>query len=112
MTSLRSLVEEANIGMILVSHLKRPEGRGHEEGQTTSLAHLRGSHSIGQLSDGVIGCERNLQDEENSNVTKLRVLKNRFSGETGLACDVAFNPHSGRIHEITSLTPQSNNEPF
>lgn len=112
MTSLRSLVEEANIGMILVSHLKRPEGRGHEEGQTTSLAHLRGSHSIGQLSDGVIGCERNLQDEENSNVTKLRVLKNRFSGETGLACDVVFNPHSGRIHEITSLTPQNNNDPF
>lgn len=112
MTHLRSLVEETNIGMILVSHLKRPEGRGHEEGQSTSLSHLRGSASIAQLSDGVIGCERNLQDEEQSNVTKLRVLKNRFSGETGLACDVAFNPHSGRIHEITSLTPQSNNEQF
>ena len=112
MTHLRSLVEETNIGMILVSHLKRPEGRGHEEGQATSLAHLRGSASIAQLSDGVIGCERNLQDEENSNVTKLRVLKNRFSGETGVACDLTFNPHSGRIHEITSLTTQSNNDRF
>lgn len=112
MTSLRSLVEETGIGMVLVSHLKRPEGRGHEEGAATSLAHLRGSASIAQLSDGVIGCERNLQDEDASNVTKLRVLKNRFSGETGLACDVVFNPNTGRIHEITSLTPQSNNEPF
>lgn len=113
MTHLRSLVEEANIGMILVSHLKRPEGRGHEEGQTTSLAHLRGSASIAQLSDGVIGCERNLQDEDASNVTKLRVLKNRFSGETGVACDVSFNPHTGRITEITQqLTPINHETPF
>lgn len=104
MTSLRSLVEETKIGMILVSHLKRPEGRGHEEGQSTSLAHLRGSASIAQLSDGVIGCERNLQDEDSSNVTKLRVLKNRFSGETGVACDLAFNPFTGRIQE-SALTP-------
>jgi twinkle protein len=31
MTKLRSLVEETQVGMLLVSHLKRPEGRGFEE---------------------------------------------------------------------------------
>ena len=51
MTKLRSLVQETNVGLLLVSHLKRPEGRGHEEGTATSLAHLRGSASIAQLSD-------------------------------------------------------------
>ena len=113
MTSLRSLVEETKIGMVLVSHLKRPEGRGHEEGQSTSLAHLRGSASIAQLSDGVVGCERNLQDEETSNITKIRVLKNRFSGETGIACDLGFNPFTGRISETTPPLTISNNEtPF
>ena len=59
MTNLRSLVEELNIGLILVSHLKRPDGnKGHEEGVSTSLSQLRGSHAIAQLSDICVGIER------------------------------------------------------
>ena len=86
MTKLRSITEELNIGMIVVSHLRRPSGdKGHEEGVMTSLSQLRGSAAIGQLSDIVIGLERNQQDEESSNITTLRVLKNRWSGETGIA---------------------------
>ncbi len=30
-TKLRQVVEQTGIGLVLVSHLKRPEGRGHEE---------------------------------------------------------------------------------
>ena len=67
MTKLRALVEETKLGLILVSHLKRPEGKGHEEGATTSLAQLRGSAGIAQLSDMVIGLERNQQDTDNKN---------------------------------------------
>ena len=99
MTHLRTLVEETGIGMILVSHLKRPEGnKGHEEGQTTSLSQLRGSHAIAQLSDIVIGLERNQQGEE-SNTTTVRVLKNRFSGDTGLAGELFYNRETGRLTE-------------
>lgn len=100
MTMLRTLVEEVGIGLILVSHLKRPEGnRGHEEGATTSLSQLRGSHAIAQLSDLVIGLERNQQDVENANTTIVRVLKNRFSGDTGIACELYFNKETGRLSE-------------
>jgi twinkle protein len=99
MTYLRTLVEEVGVGLILVSHLKRPEGnKGHEEGATTSLSQLRGSHAIAQLSDMVIGLERN-QQGENPNVTQLRVLKNRFSGATGLCCDLFYNRETGRLTE-------------
>lgn len=99
MTLLRTLVEETGVGMILVSHLKRPEGnKGHEEGATTSLSQLRGSHSIAQLSDIVIGLERN-QQGDNPNTTTLRVLKNRFSGDTGLAGELYFNKETGRLTE-------------
>jgi len=60
MTRLRSLVEETNAGLILVSHLRRIEGnKGHEQGVTVGLSHLRGSQSIAQLSDCVIAIERN-----------------------------------------------------
>lgn len=99
MTLLRTLVEETGIGMILVSHLKRPEGnKGHEEGATTSLSQLRGSHAIAQLSDLVIGLERN-QQSDTPNVTTVRVLKNRFSGDTGIACELHYNRDTGRLTE-------------
>jgi twinkle protein len=99
MTALRSLVEELCIGLILVSHLKRPEGKGHEEGAQTSLSQLRGSGAIAQLSDMVIGLERNQQDEKDFNLTTVRVLKNRFSGETGIACYLRYTPETGRLTE-------------
>ena len=102
MTRLRMLVQETGISLICVSHLKRPENRGHEEGAATSLAQLRGSGSIAQLSDIVIGLERNGQavDMIERNTTHVRVLKNRFSGYTGGACDLLYNPRSGRMLEI------------
>ena len=56
MTKLRSLVEETQVGLLLVSHLRRTTGdRGHEDGREVSLSHLRGSQSIAHLSDSVIG---------------------------------------------------------
>ena len=100
MTYLRTLVEELGIGLILVSHLKRPDGnKGHEEGAVTSLSQLRGSHAIAQLSDIVIGLERNQQDADTSNDTQVRVLKNRFSGETGVACTLTYDKETGRLYE-------------
>lgn len=100
MTNLRSLVEELNIGLILVSHLKRPDGnRGHEEGATTSLSQLRGSHAIAQLSDICCGVEGSLQDAEASNVRTIRVLKNRFTGDCGVASILTYNKDTGRLLE-------------
>jgi len=100
MTKLRSLTEELNIGMIVVSHLRRPSGdKGHEEGIITSLSQLRGSAAIGQLSDIVIGLERNQQDAETSDTTTVRVLKNRWSGETGVAGHLVYSKQTGRMSE-------------
>lgn len=101
MTKLRTMVQETNIALICVSHLKRPNDKGHEEGAVTSLAQLRGSGSIAQLSDMVLGLERNGQaeDEIERNTTVCRVLKNRFSGETGKACCMLYNNVTGRMKE-------------
>ena len=87
--------------LFAVSHLKRPEGKGHEEGAVTSMSQLRGSASIAQLSDFVIGLERNGQadDETERNTTHIRVLKNRFSGITGPAGSVLYNTDTGRLLE-------------
>jgi twinkle protein len=104
MTKLRSLVEETGVGLLLVSHLKRPEGnKGHEDGLHTSLAHLRGSAAIAQLSDIVIGLERN-QQGDNPNETTVRVLKNRYSGVTGEAGNLSYHRETGRLVEAEGDT--------
>jgi len=98
MTKLRSFVEETGIGMLLISHLKRPQGdKGHEDGQQVSLGQLRGSHSIVQLSDMVIALERNLSAGDN--MANIRVLKNRFNGQTGQAGTITFDGSTGRMTE-------------
>jgi len=102
MTKLRSLAQELDIILIIVSHLKRPAGnRGHEEGAFTSLAQLRGSASLGQLSDCVIGLERDQQSEDTANEVTVRILKNRFSGETGVACTLVYSQETGRLTDKT-----------
>lgn len=101
MTSLRSIVQETGVGMFLISHLKRSSGVAHEDGGKISLADLRGSQSIAQLSDMVIGLERNQQhlDEKTRNTTCVRVMKNRFVGLTGAACYLYYDKDSGRMIE-------------
>ena len=98
MTNLRSLVEETGATMFVVSHLKRPEKKGHEEGAQVSLSQLRGSGAIAQLSDMVIGLERN-QQGDNPNVLTLRVLKNRFCGLTGVSGYLYYDQNTGRLSD-------------
>ena len=102
MTRLRSIVEETGAGLILVSHLRRVSSdKGHEQGIEVSLSHLRGSQSIAQLSDCVIALERNQQsdDEEESNTTRLRVLKSRYTGDVGIASSLIYDHATGRLSE-------------
>ena len=104
MTKLRMLVQELNIHLGVVTHLKRISGDGHEGGSQVSLSHLRGSQGIAQLSDMVLGLERDSQNEneEVRNTTLIRVLKNRFSGDTGPASYLRYDRETGRQFEIDS----------
>ncbi len=102
MTRLRSIVEETNVGLILVSHLRRVDGnRGHENGISVSLSHLRGSQSIAQLSDCVIALERDQQsdDPEEANTTHMRVLKSRYTGDVGMGTHLLYDRETGRLRE-------------
>jgi len=85
--------------LFVVSHLKRPDGKGHEEGAATSLAQLRGSSGIATVSDIVIGLERNGQDPDpvERHTTHVRILKNRFCGLTGPACKLLYDLQYGRL---------------
>ena len=100
MTKLRSLVERTGIAMFLVSHLRRTQNdRNHEEGARVTLGQLRGSAAIAQLSDAVIALERNQQSSTKDDSTTVRVLKNRYSGETGRACTLDYDLSTCKFKE-------------
>jgi twinkle protein len=99
-TKLRSLVSELNIGLHVVSHLRKASGTPHEEGGKVSLQDIRGSGAPAQLSNIVIALERNQQAEDGTkDDTKLRVLKNRFTGSTGVAGTLTFDHETSRMKE-------------
>ena len=101
---LRTLVEETGIGLILVSHLSRTKegNKGYEDGVQVSMNSLRGSQSIAQLSNMVLGLSRDLQAE--NNIAQVNVLKNRFSGETGRACSLRYDLETGCLYEVQAET--------
>jgi twinkle protein len=74
-----------------VSHLRRSQGKAHEDGAQISLGELRGSQAIAQLSDIVIGMERD-QQHENEEI--------RNTSETGPACYLAYDRSTGRLSEV------------
>ncbi|MEE8385626.1 MAG: DnaB-like helicase C-terminal domain-containing protein [Dehalococcoidia bacterium] len=97
-TQLRTLISELHIHIDVVSHLRKAKGTAHEEGGQISIQDIRSSGAPGQLGDIIVAAERDLQAEgANANVTTLRVLKNRFSGQTGVAGAVKYNHDTGRL---------------
>ena len=97
--------------MIMVSHLRRPDGRGHEDGASVSLSQLRGSHAIAQLSDACIGLQVDA-DEPDSDVRHIRILKNRFTGQTGHGGTLVYDRNTGRLAEmeLSFLEGEAENE--
>ena len=104
-TKLRQCVEATGVGLILVSHLRRPQGKAHEEGQTVSPSDLRGSSGILQLSDLCISCSRNQQstDAGERSQLQLALMKNRYSGKTGPVDTLLYDEKTGRLVQQTTF---------
>ena len=75
-----------------------------EEGGTVSLSQLRGSGAIGQLADTVLGLERNQQAEgDKKNIVRVRVLKCRWTGETGIGGYLYYDKEHDCLKEIKKI---------
>ncbi|MAA65250.1 MAG: topoisomerase [Alteromonadaceae bacterium] len=108
MTELRSICEQTGVGMVLISHLRSPtQGeKSHEEGGRPKLNQLRGSKAISQLSDAVIAIQRDQQGDD-PHTSEVVVLKNRFSGRTGLACKLQYDVDSGLMNEVSDESEEA-----
>lgn len=107
MTQLRSLVEETGAGLVVVSHLRKGDTKAvpFEQGGTISLDDLRGSGSLKQIPDTILAIERDqqAQEEDKKNLLKIRILKCRFTGNTGIAGYLRFNKSTNTLQEVDPL---------
>ena len=101
MTQLRTMVQELDITLFVVSHLTRPQGKGHEAGGKVELSQLRGSHAIAQLADQCLGLQMDPEDPTND-CRDLVVLKNRFTGQVGWAGRLQYQRDTGRLIDADS----------
>lgn len=100
---LHALSVELEIVIIAACHLRKATGsQSHEEGARVTLDDLKESSSIKQLSDVIIGAERNGQSPDTviANTTILRVLKNRDFGEKGEAAVLIYDKSTTKLEEI------------
>lgn len=97
MTKLKSFAKTKNVAVFVICHLKNPDkGKPHEEGRPVTATDLRGSGGLRQLSDTIIAVERN-QQGANPNLILFRLLKCRFTGETGVAGFMEYDKRTGRL---------------
>jgi len=102
MKSLRHLIERTGVHIDVISQLRKTSGRQYEEGGRIGLQDLRGSGSLASVPNLVIALERDRQspDPEVAHTSVLRVLKNRFTGNVGVASALRYDHDTGRMCEI------------
>lgn len=98
-TRLEMMVKELDFGLIMVSHV-------NDDGKT------RGSRYISKVADIRIDLVRDTgnADPVTRNTTQVSVSKNRFSGKTGMACKLLFDPKTYTYTEIENDVWSPSNE--
>tara|TARA_R110000823_G_scaffold65168_3_gene153010 strand:- start:7076 stop:8710 length:1635 start_codon:yes stop_codon:yes gene_type:complete len=114
MKEMASLAKALKVIIHFISHLATPDGKSHEEGGHVSIRHFKGSRAIGFWSHFMFGLERNQQaeDERERQTTTLRVLKDRYTGQsTGELLYLGYDKNTGLLFETEApeeQTPFSN----
>ena len=104
MTRIKTLANETGVRVVLISHLRRPQGeKGYEDGLPVTPNSFRSSHSLYQLSDSVISLERNQQSQTDKNKVLCRGLKNRFKGDLGILDTFYFNSDTGTLQTLDQI---------
>jgi len=103
MKKLRSIVERTGVHIDVISQLRKTTGKGYEEGARITQQDLRGSGSLASVPNTIIALERDRQDPDQyaANTTIVRVLKNRFTGQSGISTALHYDYQSGRLREVS-----------
>jgi twinkle protein len=102
MGELRSFVERTGVHLMLVSQLRKSDGKAYEEGGRITSQDLRGSGSLSSVPNVIIGAERNQQhsDKDVANTIIVRSLKGRFNGRTGIVAALRYDRQTSRLNQV------------
>lgn len=101
MAELKAFAQRTGVAIVAICHLKKSNSTPHEEGGQVSLNDFRGSGALYQYADKCFGFERNQQSkDDDSNIMRIRMLKNRFAGTTGVIGAAKFYPARHRLIEM------------
>lgn len=104
MSDLLKVAKRHNVWFGVVSHLRKStqEQSSYEAGAEITEDSLKGSGSLKQISAQIIALERNKHAENmlERHTVKVKVLKDRFGGDTGLAGRYKFNFDTGRLETV------------
>ena len=110
MSDLLKVVKKHNVWLGLISHLRKSQNKSFEEGNLASIDDIKGSGSIKQISFDIIAFARNLvaEDERERNTIKFRVLKSRFTGQTGDAGAAFYDKQTTRLESTDTMRFEHN----
>ncbi len=102
MGKLRSLVSRTGVHLDMVSQLRKPDGKPFEEGGQISAADLRGSGMLSSVPNTIVAIERNQQhpDYDVRNTVTIRILKNRFFGDTGIVAALRYDRTTAGLEPV------------
>lgn len=103
--TLARMVKQNRGNLQICHHLSRGDGKAHEEGGQISLKNIRGSAGVANFSMAVFGYERDQQGTR-PDLTRIRVLKNRFAGTTGIADTLKWNEFEGTLTATDEPYPE------
>lgn len=95
---LKSIALRTGCGIITACQLTQSgSNKSINLGGEAALNKLRGSGQMAAVPDVVIALEGNQQDEENGNLRRFRILKNRTGQRLGTADTVEYDYEKGRL---------------
>lgn len=100
---LGKLVTSLEFPLFAISHLRKADGKPHEEGGRVHLDDLLGAGAIKQWAEHVFALERDNQNEDPDlrNLPVLRDLKNRPLGQfTGTCVPLVYHAPSFTLKEV------------
>ncbi len=114
MNKIKSLCNRTKLTIIAASHLSNPQqGKDWEEGREVLQRDFRGSGSLRQIPDILIGVERNLRDAATRDRSILRLVKNRGYGSDLGVCDTLYyTSATGWLGTTEELFGEQNEDDF
>lgn len=103
MERLTKLVVETGVGIINIVHLRRSNAKSFNKGDEVELTDVRGTSGIEAMSWNLWALERDMQAEDGKqDIVKIRVLKSRLLGFTGVADYLVYQHDTGRLLPLQS----------